>query len=183
MSRIGNLPIPVPGEVTIEIKAGLVTVKSSKGELSEKIDTRITVKQEGETIVLTRSDETKESKSLHGLSRSLIANMIEGLTKGYSKELEIQGVGYRANLSGKKLTLSLGFSHPIEYTAPDGVDIEIDKENKNLLKISGISKQKVGQTAAEIRSYKKPEPYKGKGIRYVGEHIIRKAGKAAAKAE
>lgn len=183
MSRIGNLPIKVPGNVQIEVKGNLVIVKSSKGELSQEIDPRITITIDGDTVIVSRSSEEKEAKSLHGLYRSLIANMIEGLDKGFEKKLEILGVGFRANLQGKKLVLSLGFSHPVEYTAPEGIEITQDNENKNLITVSGIDKQKVGQVASEIRAFKPPEPYKGKGIRYQGEYVRRKAGKAAGKGE
>jgi len=180
MSRIGKLPIKVPGNVTVEINGNLITVKSSKGELKQIIESKlITVKLEGDELIVERANESTEAKSKHGLYRTLLSNMIEGLDKGYEKILEINGVGYRAKLQGPKLILSLGFSHPIEYTAPEGVAITIDKDKQNQLKISGYDKQKVGQTAAEIRAYKKPEPYKGKGIKYIDEHIIRKAGKAA----
>ncbi len=181
MSRIGKLPIPVPGNVQITITDTEVVAKSSKGELKQALHPNVTVKLEENHVIVDRIDETKESKSVHGLYRSLIANMIEGLDKGYNKQLEILGVGYRAALQGKKLVLSLGFSHPVEYTAPAGIEITIDADKKNIITVSGIDKQMVGQVAAEIRSYKKPEPYKGKGIRYVGEHVHRKAGKAASK--
>lgn len=181
MSRIGKLPITVPANVEITVANGEITVKGSKGELKQSAHPLIEVKQEGTEVQVNRKDDTKEARSLHGLYRSLIANMVEGVTKGFSKQLEILGVGYRANLQGKKLVLSLGFSHPVEYSTPEGVEITIDQEKKNILTVSGIDKQKVGQAAAEIRGFKKPEPYKGKGIRYVGEHVHRKAGKAAGK--
>lgn len=183
MSRIGNLPIEIPSGITVEVKGNTVVVRGSAGELSQEIDPRIKVEINENVITVSRTSEIKEVKSLHGLSRSLIANMIEGVEKGYEKKLEILGVGYRAQVSGKKITLSLGFSHPVEYTAPEGITIEQDQENKNILSIKGIDKQKVGQVAAEIRAFKKPEPYKGKGIRYQGEYVRRKAGKAASKGE
>jgi len=181
MSRIGKLPINVPANVQITLDAFTITVKGPKGELSQDLNPLVVIKQEENAVTVERVDETKEARSMHGLYRTLIANMIEGVVNGFTKQLEIQGVGYRAALQGKKLVLSLGFSHPVEYTAPAGVDVQIDAEKKNVLIITGTSKQAVGQVAAEIRSFKKPEPYKGKGIRYVGEHIIRKAGKTAAK--
>jgi large subunit ribosomal protein L6 len=183
MSRIGKLPIEIPDGVTVELKDGLVTVKGPKGELSEKIHERIKVEVKDKEVICSRSDEDKFSKSLHGLSRNLIANMVEGVTKGFEKRLEIIGVGYKAQPSGKKITLNLGHSHPIEYMAPEGITFELDKDKKNIVIVSGISKQMVGEVAAKIRSYRKPEPYKGKGIRYEGEYVARKAGKAVAKAE
>jgi large subunit ribosomal protein L6 len=183
MSRIGKLPIEIPEGVTIDIKGEFVTVKGPKGELSERIRSNITVKIEGNILTCSKSDETKESKSLHGLSRSLIANMVEGVTKGFVKRLEIIGVGYKANVQGSKLVLNLGFSHPIEIKTPEGITFELDKDKKNILSVSGISKQQVGEIAAKIRSYRKPEPYKGKGIRYEGEYVARKAGKTASKGE
>ena len=183
MSRIGKLPIEITEGVTIEIsKENLVTVKGSKGELSEQIHPNVKIEKKDNQIIVSISTQTKFDKSLWGLSRTLIANMIEGVTKGYEKKLEIIGVGYRAQVQGKKLTLSLGFSHPIEYQAPEGITFEIDKDKKNILSISGINKRLVGQVSAEIRSYRKPEPYKGKGIKYIDEEIARKAGKTAAKA-
>jgi len=183
MSRIGKLPIEIPEGVTIELKDGDCKVKGPKGELSEKIHEKITVEIGEKEVVVKRADEEKFSKSLHGLTRNLIANMIEGVTKGFEKRLEIIGVGYKAQASGSKLTLNLGFSHPIEYKAPDGVTFDIDKDKKNIVIVSGISKQMVGEVAAKVRSYRKPEPYKGKGIRYEGEYVARKVGKAVAKAE
>ena len=181
MSRIGKLPIPVPGNVQITITGDEIIAKSSKGELKQALHPNVKIKVEENNVIVERIDDTKESRSIHGLYRSLIANMIEGLDKGFTKQLEILGVGYRAALQGKKLVLSLGFSHPVEYTAPNGIELSIDAEKKNIIIVSGIDKQMVGQVAAEIRSYKKPEPYKGKGIRYVGEYVHRKAGKTASK--
>jgi len=182
MSRIGKQPIEIPSGITVELKDNEVVVKSSKGELRQKLHELVKVTINDNEIIVERANDSKEARSMHGLFRSLISNMVEGLDKGFSKQLEIQGVGYRANLQGKKLVLSLGFSHPIEFTAPEGVEIKIDEEKKNIITVSGYDKQLVGHVAAKIRSYRKPEPYKGKGIRYVGEHIIRKAGKAAAAA-
>ncbi len=181
MSRIGKLPITVPANVEITLSADEIKVKGPKGELSQALNSLVKITKEEGTIIVERIDDTKAARSMHGLYRTLISNMVEGVTNGYEKRLEIQGVGYRAALQGKKLVLSLGFSHPVEYTAENGVEVAIDQEKKNIMIISGISKQGVGQTAAEIRSFKKPEPYKGKGIRYVGEKIIRKAGKTASK--
>jgi len=184
MSRIGKLPITIPNGVTVEKRDGnLIVVKGPKGELSFPIHELINVEIKDNEVVCTRTTEEKIQKSLHGLSRTLIANMIEGVTDGFQKRLEIQGVGYRANIQGNKCVLSLGYSHPIEYTAPEGIKIELDAEKKNVLVVSGVNKQVVGEVAAKIRSYRKPEPYKGKGIRYEGEHVQRKAGKAAAAAK
>ncbi len=182
MSRIGKLPITIPNGVTVEKRPGnVVHVKGPKGELNMPVHEKITVEIVEGKVNVTRSSEQKLDRSLHGLSRTLISNMIEGVTKGFSKQLEIQGVGYRASMQGSKLVLALGYSHPIEFQAPQGITISIDAEKKNILTISGTNKQTIGEVAAKIRSYRKPEPYKGKGIRYVGEHVARKAGKAAAK--
>jgi large subunit ribosomal protein L6 len=183
MSRIGKLPISIPEGVTVEIKDNLVTVKGPKGELSEQIHKNIKVEIKDNEIICTPKKDDKFSKSLHGLSRNLIANMVEGVTKGFEKRLEIIGVGYKAQAQGSKLILNLGFSHPIEYKAPDGITFDLDKDKKNIVIVSGINKQIVGEVAAKIRSYRKPEPYKGKGIRYIDEHVMRKAGKAVAKSE
>ena len=183
MSRIGKLPIEITDGVTVEITGdNMVKVKGPKGELSEQIHPNVKLENKDNQIIVSISSENKFDKSLWGLSRSLIANMVEGVTKGFEKKLEIIGVGYRAQVQGKKLVLSLGFSHPVEYEAPEGITFEIDKEKKNILTISGINKRLVGQVSAEIRSYRKPEPYKGKGIKYIDEEIQRKAGKAAVKA-
>jgi large subunit ribosomal protein L6 len=182
MSRIGKKPISIPNGVQVEKRQdNEIFVKGSKGELSFKIHPRVKVEIAEGNVTLTRSGEEKLDKSLHGLSRTIIANMIEGVTKGFSKQLEIQGVGYRAAMQGSKLVLSLGYSHPIEFNPPKGITITIDPEKKNILTVSGINKQLIGEVSAKIRSYRKPEPYKGKGIRYVGEYVPRKAGKAAAK--
>ena len=177
MSRIGKNPIPVPEGVEVKIEPGLVTVKGPKGELSEKISRDLTVSQEGETIVVTRPTDRGEHRALHGLSRSLIANMVEGVTNGFEKTLEIQGVGYRAQLKGNDLVLALGYSHPVEITAPEGIEFEVPQPTE--VKVRGISKQMVGETAANIRKRRPPEPYKGKGIRYQDEYVIRKVGKRA----
>lgn len=182
MSRIGKLPIVIPQGVTVEKREGnIIAAKGSKGELAFQVPEGIEISIEDNTIICTRKSESKTHRSLHGLCRTLISNMILGVSKGFEKRLEIHGVGYRANLQGKKLVLSLGYSHPVEYTPPEGITIAIDQEKKNILIVSGQDKQLVGQVAADIRSYRKPEPYKGKGIRYEGERILRKAGKAAGK--
>ncbi len=177
MSRIGRKPIPVPDGVEIKIEPELVSVKGPKGELSERIPRDITVAQEGAELIVTRPTDRGEHRSLHGLTRSLVANMVEGVTEGYQKTLEIQGVGYRAALRGSKLTLALGYSHPVEINAPEGISFDVPQPTTVIVK--GISKQVVGETAANIRKSRPPEPYKGKGIRYQGEHVIRKVGKRA----
>ena len=177
MSRIGKNPITVPEGVEVVIEPGLVTVKGPKGELSEKISRDLTVSQDGDTITVSRPTDRGEHRALHGLSRSLIANMVEGVTSGFEKTLEIQGVGYRAQLKGKDLVLALGYSHPVEITAPEGIEFEVPEPTE--VKVRGISKQMVGETAANIRKRRPPEPYKGKGIRYRDEHVIRKVGKRA----
>jgi len=181
MSRIGKLPVVIPQGVTVEIKDNFVTVKGPKGLLSEKIHEKIKVEQKDDSIIVSKFEDDNLSRSLHGLTRNLINNMVIGVTVGYKKELEIVGVGYKAQPQGNKITLNLGYSHPIEYVAPEGILFEQDKEKKNVISISGINKQIVGEVAAKIRSYRPPEPYKGKGVKYVGEHIIRKAGKTASK--
>jgi large subunit ribosomal protein L6 len=178
MSRIGNQPIPLPSGVAVAINERALTVKGPKGELNIDLPEGITARLEGEELVLERPDDERESKALHGLARSLLNNMITGVNVGFRKELEIVGVGYRAAAKGSNaLELQLGYSHPVNYQAPDGIEFEVPDQQK--ISISGIDKQVVGQVAAEIRSFRKPEPYKGKGIRYAGEHVIRKAGKAA----
>lgn len=176
MSRIGNAPITVPGGVTVTVDGNIVSAKGSKGELSQKVPAGISVALEDTTLTVSRSSDEKKVKALHGLTRSLINNIIVGVDKGFEKKLEVNGVGFKVNASGKKLTMSLGYSHPVEYTAPEGIDIAVEQ---NVITVIGIDKQQVGQEAAKIREYRKPEPYKGKGIKYTGEHIIRKAGKAA----
>lgn len=183
MSRIGKLPITVPNGVNVDVKETHVKVKGPKGELEFTFHPRVKINLEGTTLKVERASNEKQDKSLHGVTRTLLANMIEGVSKGYAKQLEIQGVGYRAQMAGSKLTLFLGFSHPIDFPAPKGIQITIDAEKKNIITVAGIDKQLVGETAAKIREYKKPEPYKGKGIRYVGEYVQRKAGKAAATAK
>jgi large subunit ribosomal protein L6 len=182
MSRIGKLPITITPGVTIEKNANnVVSVKGPKGTLTLNLHPRITLEIKDGVASVTRKSESKQDKSLHGLSRTLIHNMVEGVTKGFEKKLEIIGVGYRVAVQGSKLTLNIGLSHPVEYAIPTGIKIEIDKDKKNIVIITGADKQLVGEVAAKIRGYRKPEPYKGKGIKYFGEHIVRKAGKAAAK--
>jgi large subunit ribosomal protein L6 len=176
MSRIGRLPIPVPSTVDVTIDGRQVTVKGPKGTLSRALHPDMSVKQEDGTIVVTRPTEQKTHKQLHGLTRTLVNNMVVGVTDGYRKGLEITGVGYRAALNGNKLTLNLGYSHPIEIDPPAGISFEL--ENPTRLAVVGIDKELVGQIAAKVRSQRKPEPYKGKGVKYAGEQIRRKAGKA-----
>lgn len=177
MSRIGRKPIPVPDGVTITIEPELVTVKGPKGELSERINRDITVAQDDGTLTVSRPTDRGEHRALHGLTRSLVANMVEGVTNGYQKSLDIQGVGYRAALKGKNLELALGYSHPVPIEAPDGIEFEVPQPTKVIIR--GISKQQVGEIAAIIRKQRPPEPYKGKGIRYEGEYVARKVGKRA----
>ena len=176
MSRIGRLPIAVPSTVDVTIDGRQLTVKGPKGTLSRVLHPDMSVAQEDGTIVVTRPTEQKTHKQLHGLTRTLVNNMVVGVTDGYRKGLEITGVGYRAALNGKKLTLNLGYSHPIEIDPPEGISFEV--ENPTRLTVVGIDKELVGQIAAKVRSTRKPEPYKGKGVRYAGEQIRRKAGKA-----
>lgn len=176
MSRIGRLPISVPAGVEVKIDGNLVSVKGPKGELSREISAPITVAQEDGVITVSRPNDERESRALHGLSRSLINNMIIGVTEGYTKKLEIVGTGYRVMAKGSDLEFALGYSHPISISAPEGISFAVEGANK--LTISGISKQQVGQVAANIRGLRKPDPYKGKGIRYEGEQIRRKVGKA-----
>ena len=176
MSRIGRMPIAVPAGVTVDIaENNQVTVKGPKGELSRKLAPEMKIEKDGEEIKVSRPNDLKRMKSLHGLTRTLINNMIVGVTEGYEKRLEVNGVGYRAAKQGKKLTLSLGFSHPVEMEDPEGVEVTVD--GQNLIIVKGIDKEKVGQYAAEIREKRPPEPYKGKGIKYDYEVIRRKAGK------
>jgi large subunit ribosomal protein L6 len=176
MSRIGRLPITVPSGVDVTIDGRNVTVTGPKGTLSRALHPDITVSREDGTLVVTRPTEQKTHKQLHGLTRTLVNNMVVGVTDGYRKGLEITGVGYRAALNGKRLTLNLGYSHPIEIDPPDGISFEL--ENPTHLAVVGIDKELVGQIAAKVRATRKPEPYKGKGVRYAGEYIRRKAGKA-----
>jgi large subunit ribosomal protein L6 len=176
MSRIGRLPIPVPSTVDVTIDGRQVTVKGPKGTLSRALHPDMTLSQEDGTLLVTRPTEQKTHKQLHGLTRTLVNNMVVGVTDGYRKGLEITGVGYRATLNGSKLTLNLGYSHPIEIDPPAGISFEVESPTR--LAVVGIDKELVGQLAAQVRSTRKPEPYKGKGVRYAGEKIRRKAGKA-----
>jgi large subunit ribosomal protein L6 len=177
MSRIGRQPISLPAGVTVAIEPEAVRVNGPKGELSERIHKDIQVTQDGEQLVVSRPTDRGEHRALHGLTRSLVANMVHGVTAGYEKRLEIQGVGYRAQLKGKNLELAVGFSHPVGVPAPEGIEFEVPQPTRVVVK--GISKQLVGETAAIIRKQRPPEPYKGKGIRYEGEHVPRKVGKRA----
>lgn len=179
MSRIGNKPIELPSGVTVQEKGNIIEVKGPKGTLTQEARKPISVKVEGSTITLTRPDDSKTNKSLHGLLRSLIANMVEGVTKGFEKKLELHGVGYRASLKGKNLNMTLGFSHPVDIVPPAGIEFEVSKKQTDLT-VRGVDKQLVGQVAANIRDWRPVEPYKGKGIRYVGERVIKKAGKSVA---
>lgn len=178
MSRVGLMPIEVPEGVEVKVSPGMVVVKGPKGELQQAVHSDISVVREEGTLLVKRPTNQRTHRALHGLTRSLVANMVEGVTKGFEKQLEIQGMGYRALLQGNTLTLHLGYSHPIEYEAPEGIDFELS--GRNLIIVRGIDKQKVGQVAAEIRAFRKPEPYKGKGVRYVGEVVRRKVGKTGA---
>jgi large subunit ribosomal protein L6 len=177
MSRIGRKPIPVPDGVTVTIEPDVVHVTGPKGALSERVHRDITVAQQEGELVVTRPTDRGEHRALHGLTRSLVANMVEGVTTGYSKTLEIQGVGYRAVLKGRDLELALGYSHPVPVKAPEGIEFEVPQPTRVVVK--GIDKQLVGEVAAYIRKQRKPEPYKGKGIRYEGEYVARKVGKRA----
>jgi large subunit ribosomal protein L6 len=177
MSRIGRKPIPVPSGVTVAIEPEVVRVHGPKGELFERIPRDISVEQEGEELLVKRPTDRGEHRALHGLTRSLVANMVEGVTSGFQKNLEIQGVGYRAQLKGKDLELALGYSHPVSIKAPDGIEFEVPQPTR--IVVRGISKQLVGEVAANIRKQRPPEPYKGKGIRYEGEYVARKVGKRA----
>ncbi|MCH5265122.1 MAG: 50S ribosomal protein L6 [Lachnospiraceae bacterium] len=180
MSRIGRMPIAIPAGVTVDIaENNQVTVKGPKGTLERVLPAEMTITKEGEEIKVTRPNDLKKMKSLHGLTRTLINNMIIGVTDGFEKRLEVNGVGYRAVKQGKKLVLSLGYSHPVEMEDPEGVEVTLD--GQNIIIVKGIDKEKVGQYAAEIREKRKPEPYKGKGIKYVDEVIRRKVGKTGKK--
>lgn len=179
MSRIGKRTIPIPAKVSVSIAGQAVTVKGPKGELSRTLPSGVTVAQEGDTVVVTREDESRLARSRHGLCRTLVANMVEGVSQGFQKRLEIQGVGYRAQVQGTTLNLSLGYSHPVVFNPPDGIQFAVES-NTNVV-ISGIDKEVVGNVAASIRAARPPEPYKGKGVRYAGEQIRRKAGKAGKK--
>ena len=176
MSRIGRKPIAIPAGVEVKVDGNVVTVKGPKGTLSETLSERISVKIEGSEVLVTRPTDDKDDRALHGLSRTLVYNMVVGVTEGYKKELEVNGVGYRAQKQGNNLVLNLGYSHQVIMPEIDGITVDVP--NNNSIIISGPDKQKVGQFAAEVREKRPPEPYKGKGIKYVGEHIRRKEGKA-----
>ena len=179
MSRIGKKAVLVPSGVTVEIQGNLVKIKGPKGQMNREIPEGVKAQlQDGKGLLLSVEEETKQFKALHGLARSLCLNMVEGVTKGFAKSLEIQGVGYRAKLEGKNLVLSLGFTHPVEFPIPEGIKIDVEEQVR--LKISGVDKHLVGEVAAEIRRFLPPEPYKGKGIRYLGEAVRKKAGKTVA---
>ena len=177
MSRIGRKPIQIPEGVEIDVKPGAVTVKGPKGELSQSLSRDMKVSIEDGTLTVERPTDRGEHRALHGLTRSLIANMVEGVTDGFERRLQIQGVGYRAQLKGKALEMSLGYSHPVTIPAPEGIEFEVPQPTEVVVR--GIDKQLVGETAARIRKSRPPEPYKGKGVRYVGEHVARKVGKRA----
>ena len=177
MSRIGKQPVTVPAGVDVKIDGHVVTVKGAKGELTREFNPMMTIKQEGNEIIVTRPDDSREARSLHGLTRTLIHNMVIGVSEGYSKKLELVGVGYRAALKGKNLEMQLGYSHPVVVEPHEGIEFEVPTQTEILVK--GISKERVGQVAADVRKWRAPEPYKGKGIRYSGERIRRKLGKAA----
>jgi len=177
MSRVGKAPIPVPSGVDVTIGDGRVTVKGPKGTLERDLPGTITLRQEGGELLVERPNDERQNRALHGLVRSLVNNMVVGVTQGFTKELEIVGVGYRANAKGPgAMELALGFSHPVNITAPDGITFEVPSPTR--IVVQGIDKEKVGQVAADIRAWRKPEPYKGKGVRYSGEQVRRKAGKA-----
>ena len=177
MSRIGKQPITVPAGVDVTIDGTTVTVKGTKGELTRSFPSIMIIKREGDDVLVERPNDTREAKAYHGLVRTLIANMVEGVSTGFTKKLQLVGVGYRAALKGKDLELQLGFSHPVSIEAPENITFEVPSQTEII--VSGPSKEQVGQVAANIRKWRKPEPYKGKGIRYEGEHVRRKLGKAA----
>jgi large subunit ribosomal protein L6 len=177
MSRIGRRPIEIPDGVTVEIGAGVVSVKGPKGELSQSVSPSMRIEQSNGTLTVERPSDRGEHRALHGLTRTLVANMVEGVTNGFEKRLEIQGVGYRARLQGKALEMTLGYSHPVSITPPEGIEFEVPQPTEVVVR--GIDKQLVGETAARVRKARPPEPYKGKGVRYSGEYVRRKVGKRA----
>jgi len=177
MSRIGRLPIEIPSGVDVQVEPGQVRVKGPKGELSQHVSPDLSIEREDSTLRVKRPTDRGEHRALHGLTRSLIFNMVEGVTNGFEKQLEIQGVGYRAQLRGKSLELALGYSHPVRVEAPEGIDFEVPAPTQIIVR--GIDKQAVGEIAAQIRKLRPPEPYKGKGVRYAGEYVARKVGKRA----
>ena len=178
MSRIGKLPITISNATEVTFENDIITVKGPKGELTQAINPKMKISIQDDTVTVEQKTDDVEAAQFHGLTRTLIDNMIKGVSEGFKKELEINGIGYRASVSGNKLVLNLGYSHPIEYMVPEGIHIAVEK---NIIVVSGADKQKVGQVSAEIRAFRKPEPYKGKGIKYVTEHIRRKAGKTGTK--
>jgi large subunit ribosomal protein L6 len=179
MSRIGKRPIAIPAKVTVEINGRNVAVKGPKGSLARELPEFVVVEKDGETVKVSPQDESRVARQRHGLSRTLVANMIDGVSQGFEKKLQIQGVGYRAQAQGKKLTLNVGYSKPVEMNMPDGIQVAVEKNTE--ITIGGIDKEIVGNIAAKIRSVRPPEPYKGKGIRYLGEAVRRKAGKTGKK--
>ncbi len=181
MSRIGKMPVPIPKDVTVNVGDGIVQVKGKKGELIVRLMPGISAKVDGDTLHLERENEQQTLRAFHGMNRALVANAVTGVSTGWKKELEIIGIGYRVEKKGKTVVFSLGYSHPIEFPEPDDITIEVDSK-ANRVAVTGIDRQRVGQVAAEIRALRPPEPYKGKGVRYVGEAVRRKAGKQGAKA-
>jgi len=179
MSRVGKTPISLPDKVKVSVAGNVIKVEGPKGKLSCSIDSTMKVDVDGSIVTVTRPNETRNAKSMHGLSRALIANMVEGVATGFSKKLDVQGVGYRCEVKGKQVHLALGFSHPVVYDLPQGVDAKVEEKTK--LVLTGIDKQVIGATAAKIRSFRPPEPYGGKGIRYADEYVRRKEGKSGAK--
>ncbi len=179
MSRIGKIPVTIPDGVTIKLVGNSLDATGPKGSLSLKLHSEVKIRQEDNQLVVSKASDTPLASGQYGLARTLVANMLQGVSEGFSKQLEIHGVGYRAQVNASTLSLALGYSHPIDYKLPEGVTAVVEA---NIITISGIDKQLVGQVAAEVRALRKPEPYKGKGIRYAGEHVRRKAGKAAVKA-
>jgi large subunit ribosomal protein L6 len=177
MSRIGRRPIEIPDGVTVEIGAGVVSVKGPKGELSQSVSPSMRIEQSNGTLTVERPSDRGEHRALHGLTRTLVANMVEGVTNGFEKRLEIQGVGYRARLQGKALEMTLGYSHPVSISPPEGIEFEVPQPTEVVVR--GIDKQLVGEIAARVRKQRPPEPYKGKGVRYAGEYVRRKVGKRA----
>lgn len=181
MSRIGKKPITIPAGVEVSVSGNVVTAKGPKGQLECPFDDKfVKVSTADGVVTVERLNDQTQTRARHGLYRSLISNTIEGVTTGFSKQMEIRGVGYRGSVSGQSLDLNLGFSHPVKYAIPEGIEIKFEEKSQNLFTVSGIDKQKVGSVAAKIRSYRKPEPYKGKGIRYVDEYVAMKAGKSGA---
>jgi len=181
MSRIGKLPIKIPGGVKVEIQGQEIKVQGPKGKLARELNPKVTIEKDGDTLHLKRSDDSKATRALHGLSRALVANMVTGVSTGFKRELIVAGVGYKVEEKGKKLVLHLGYSHPIDFPLPEGIAAKVDRQKEIRIVLEGYDKEVLGLTAARIRAFRPPEPYKGKGIRYSDEEIIRKAGKAAAK--